>query len=289
MIPEILIVGDASGRAGLRERIQRLGYRATVGTAADLERRVDEREIPSAIVVCTEDEDPRELMAKLRGTRLGSGVPVTLYGPLGGRIGDLVDVLDLGADHFLEEPADDAQLAAAVVELAGPGESLPPQQDGPPAETGSGSGSGSGSGVGIFVGRRVRGVLRRAHVHHARGFRAAEAAVALAAAPPRVRVRVHGKVRGCVLEAVLVAGDHHVAAAVAADRVSARAADELIGAARAAEHVDAVLPAQLVREFDAITLALVVGGAAIHGALAWWVFHRGLRHYASGSRFGVRG
>lgn len=48
------------------------------------------------------------------------------------------------------------------------------------------------------------------------------------------------------------------------------------------------LPVALVRDFDASTLALALAGAAIYGALARWVFGRGLRHYASGSRFGVR-
>lgn len=48
------------------------------------------------------------------------------------------------------------------------------------------------------------------------------------------------------------------------------------------------LPAQLVRRFDLGTLALVAGGAIIYTALALWVWQRGLRRYASGSRFGVR-
>lgn len=48
------------------------------------------------------------------------------------------------------------------------------------------------------------------------------------------------------------------------------------------------LPAQLVREFDGGTLALLLAGSAAYGVLAWWVFQRGLRRYASGSRFGVR-
>ena len=48
------------------------------------------------------------------------------------------------------------------------------------------------------------------------------------------------------------------------------------------------LPAALVRSFDLGTLALVVAGTAAWAVLAWWVFERGLRTYASGSRFGVR-
>lgn len=48
------------------------------------------------------------------------------------------------------------------------------------------------------------------------------------------------------------------------------------------------LPAQLVRSFDLGTLAALVAGTIAWAALAWWVFERGLRCYASGSRFGVR-
>ena len=48
------------------------------------------------------------------------------------------------------------------------------------------------------------------------------------------------------------------------------------------------LPAELVRGFDPATLALVVGGTIAWAMLAGWVFERGLRRYASGSRFGVR-
>jgi ABC-2 type transport system permease protein len=48
------------------------------------------------------------------------------------------------------------------------------------------------------------------------------------------------------------------------------------------------LPAELVRSFDLGTLALLVAGTVAWATLAWWVFERGLRCYASGSRFGVR-
>lgn len=46
------------------------------------------------------------------------------------------------------------------------------------------------------------------------------------------------------------------------------------------------LPVDLLREFRWSTLATVLGGAAAYAAVATWVFHRGLRHYASGNRFG---
>ena len=121
MAPEVLIVGDVARRSELLERIRELGYEAAICSGPALEERVARGSVPSAVVVCTDDAEPRALMAELRRTRRGSGIPVTLYGPLGGRIGDLADVLDLGADHFLESPADDDQLEAALDELVGPG------------------------------------------------------------------------------------------------------------------------------------------------------------------------
>jgi len=119
--PEVLIVGDAARRSELLERIQGLGYDAAHCSASGLGQRIARGQIPSALVVCTDDVEPQALMEELRGSRRGSGVPVTLYGPLGGRIDDLADVLDLGADHFLEAPVDDDQLAAALDQLVGPG------------------------------------------------------------------------------------------------------------------------------------------------------------------------
>lgn len=121
MAPEVLIVGDATRRAELQERVARLGYAAAVCTRAALEQRVGRGQLPGAVVVCTEDVDAPALMTALRGTRRGAGVPVTLYGPLTGAAGDLADVLDLGADRFLEAPAADEALATALEELLGPG------------------------------------------------------------------------------------------------------------------------------------------------------------------------
>jgi len=147
--PEVLIVGDATRRADLLERIGGLGYRVSVGTGVALGQRIAERQTPAAVVVCTEDVDPRALMAELRGTRRGSGIPVTLHGPLGGRIGDLADVLDLGADHFLDEPADDEQLAAAMEELVGPGAPRPPARSSRSHHEASTSGGAPGAADGV--------------------------------------------------------------------------------------------------------------------------------------------
>lgn len=140
MAPEVLIVGEASRRAELLARITSLGYAAAVCTRAVLEQRVAKGDPPGAVLVCTEDVDAGALMTSLRGTRRGSGVPVTLYGPVPGRTGDLADVLDLGADHFLEAPATDEALRAALELLLGP--------VGRPATGTGGSGTTSPGGSG---------------------------------------------------------------------------------------------------------------------------------------------
>lgn len=120
MAPEVLIVGDPTLRSELLSRVTRLGYEAALCSAATLGQRMESGAGPAAVVVCTEDVEPRALMTQLRQMHHGSGVPVTLHGPLGSNIGDLADVLDLGADHFLESPATDDQLHAALDELVGP-------------------------------------------------------------------------------------------------------------------------------------------------------------------------
>lgn len=126
MAPEVLIVGDSTQRSELVARMQRLGYAAALCSVAALHERVEQGAVPAAVVVCTQDVEPRPLMTSLRSTRRGCGVPVALHGPVGGKIEDLADLLDLGADHFLEYPANDEQLAAALEQLAGPGQPRPP-------------------------------------------------------------------------------------------------------------------------------------------------------------------
>jgi CheY-like chemotaxis protein len=118
--PEILIVGDEARRAELLDRIERLGYRVGFSAPYELDRRIREGAAPGAIVVCTADTDPAVLMARLRRSRRGSAIPVILFGSLGGDTRDLADVLDLGADQFVEEPVDDDAMASALEELAGP-------------------------------------------------------------------------------------------------------------------------------------------------------------------------
>lgn len=126
--PEILVVGDEPRRTGLARRVGALGYEAA-GCAPDaLTRRLGDGPAPAAIMVCAMGADAAVLMAELRRSRQGAAIPVTLCGRLGGAIRDLADVLDLGADHFLEEPIGEEQLAAALEALAGP----PPDRAPPP-------------------------------------------------------------------------------------------------------------------------------------------------------------
>jgi CheY-like chemotaxis protein len=120
VIPEILIVGDPRDRVSLAERIERLGYDVGACAPAEVSERLAGGAAPSAVVVCTADADPARVMSELRASPQGAAVPVTLYGRLDGDIRDLADVLDLGADHFLEEPVGDDLLVAALEALAGP-------------------------------------------------------------------------------------------------------------------------------------------------------------------------
>lgn len=143
MAPEVLIVGETSRRGELLARISGLGYAVSVCTRAVLENRIAKADPPGAVLVCTEDVDARALMTSVRGTRRGSGVPITLYGPVPGRTGDLADVLDLGADHFLEAPATDEALAAALDLLLGP--------IGRPAASSTGKGAATAARTGTIA------------------------------------------------------------------------------------------------------------------------------------------
>ncbi len=120
MVPEILIVGDETRRAGLLRRIRALGYDVSACAVRELNRRVRAGSSPAVIVLCIADANPAVVMAGLRRTRQGAAIPVILLGQLGGEVRDLADVLDLGADHFIEDDAEDNDLAAALEELAGP-------------------------------------------------------------------------------------------------------------------------------------------------------------------------
>ena len=104
----------------LMGRVASLGYEAAECSPEHVATRLSSGVTPAAIVVCTGAANPATLMAELRRTRHGAAVPVTLCGRPGGPIRDLADVLDLGADHFLEEPVPDEQLASALEALAGP-------------------------------------------------------------------------------------------------------------------------------------------------------------------------
>src|SRR5438270_8999374 len=49
------------------------------------------------------------------------------------------------------------------------------------------------------------------------------------------------------------------------------------------------LPARLVRAPSAVAVGELLGAAVLYGCVAWMVFNRGLRAYASGSRFELNG
>ncbi|MCA9686561.1 MAG: hypothetical protein KC457_30615, partial [Myxococcales bacterium] len=129
MTPEILIVGDPAGRRELADMIAACGYGVASCEPRELNRRVRVSSPPAAIVACIADLDPEVMLAGLRRTRAGASIPVLLYGQLGGELRDLADVLDLGADHFIEAPAEPDQLADALAQYVGP----PQRSPAPPA------------------------------------------------------------------------------------------------------------------------------------------------------------
>jgi hypothetical protein len=118
--PEILIVGDPAGRRPLADAIAASGYGVALCSPRELNRRVRTNSPPTAIVACIGDLDPDMLLAGLRRTRAGASIPVILYGRLGGALRDLADVLDIGADHFIEEPAAAGEFEDALMQYAGP-------------------------------------------------------------------------------------------------------------------------------------------------------------------------
>jgi hypothetical protein len=120
--PEILIVGDPAGRRQLADLIAALGYGVSLCPPRDLNRRVRTDAPPAAIVACMGDLDADVVLAGLRRTRAGASIPVILYGRLGGPLRDLADVLDLGADAFLEEPTGERHLRDALGQFVRPPE-----------------------------------------------------------------------------------------------------------------------------------------------------------------------
>ncbi len=115
----ILIVGEAQRCIPLVRRVGGLGYPVEACGLTELTGRVREGTGPAAVMLCAEGPEAAAVMQELRSMRRGVSIPVTLCGRLGGAIVDLADVLDLGADQFLEEPFEDATLATTLTALAG--------------------------------------------------------------------------------------------------------------------------------------------------------------------------
>lgn len=130
----ILIVGDPSRRANLEPRVGALGYPVDACDPGGLPEHLASASRPAVIVLCAADAQVPLLMARLRRNRASAAVPVILCGRLGGAVRDLGDVLELGADHFLEEPVRDEPLRVALDALAGPGPAAAPVEV-PPAAT----------------------------------------------------------------------------------------------------------------------------------------------------------
>lgn len=125
----ILIVGEAQRCIPLVRRVVGLGYPVEACGLTELTGRVREGTGPAAVMLCAEGPEAGAVMQELRSMRRGVSIPVTLCGRLGGAILDLADVLDLGADQFLEEPFEDATLASTLTALAGSPPKPAPEPD----------------------------------------------------------------------------------------------------------------------------------------------------------------
>lgn len=123
----ILIVGEAQRCIPLVRRVVGLGYRVEACGLGELTERVREGSGPAAVMLCAEGPQAADVMQELRSMRRGVSIPVTLCGRLGTTIHDLADVLDLGADQFLEEPFEDVTLANILTALAGAPAARPPE------------------------------------------------------------------------------------------------------------------------------------------------------------------
>lgn len=120
MDAEVLIVGRPAATGELLGPVCELGYLVDLCDPDEIAARLGSGSLPRAIVVCLADVDAPLFMAEVRRVQRGAAIPITLYGQLGGAVLDLADVLDLGADHFLEQPVQHDALAAALEALAGP-------------------------------------------------------------------------------------------------------------------------------------------------------------------------
>ncbi len=74
---------------------------------------------PAVVLAALGQVDARALMRSLRA-RFGADAPVVLYGRVGSARPELADILELGADRFLQVPLVGAELEAALLELVGP-------------------------------------------------------------------------------------------------------------------------------------------------------------------------
>lgn len=115
-------MGDRAHRGELIPRVQDLGYAVSPVRERELLLRVAQTPGPGAVIVCLGGTDASGLVRSLRESPAGTAIPVLLYGRLEGETRDLAEVLELGADRFLEAPVDEEELRAALTELAGPPE-----------------------------------------------------------------------------------------------------------------------------------------------------------------------
>ena len=119
LLPEVLIVGDASNQRALIGAVRSMNFEVTLCTAVELEDRMGQVPVPDVALLCVGDIQVDRVLARLRRNRAGAAMPVILCGRYGEGVVDLEDALEMGADHFLETPVSADELRVVLSQLAG--------------------------------------------------------------------------------------------------------------------------------------------------------------------------
>lgn len=116
----MLIVAEDAAFAEIAEVVRGAGADPIPCDAADLADAVAAcAVVPAAVVLVMDGADVARTVAALRRTPRGALVPVVLVGSLGGEVSDVADVLDLGADEFVEWETLEHDLPPVLEDLLG--------------------------------------------------------------------------------------------------------------------------------------------------------------------------
>ncbi len=133
MQKRILIAEDEHAIAqALLRRLRARGYDPTVAADPDgaLAAFADGR--PDLVIasLTLPHDGGRRLCREIRSMPLGSLVPILFLGTGNEAIDSVAEAIAAGADHFFEKPAGVGELLAKVITYIGPGEDLPPTEQG---------------------------------------------------------------------------------------------------------------------------------------------------------------